>query len=131
MKKTFSIIVLCLIMVSSIFALSGCGGKNYDGIVLSNVKYELTAMTGQQDRYKMTFSCKVKNSTNEDLQFNINYSARYGGVLGSITTKTELILLPAKQTRELTYVREGVGDQIYTKKITIDTVKSYEIINHT
>lgn len=130
MKKQYTSLTLILCIFSFSLLLGGCFsvGENIDGIQLSNISYDHKIAgqdTGGNSFYSLTFSCKVKNTTDDDLQFEIVYSARYSGILGSPTSHSEIIVLQSDETKTLTYTHERCGDQVYSKSIEIYQVTKY------
>lgn len=127
MKKVIAIVSILFLIVISPLALIGCVGETVDGIKVTNKKYEKTVnkepSTNDYTYYDLTFSCTVKNTTKEDLQFTVQYSARYSGIFGNEEREFQLIELKAGEKKKLEYTRKKTGDQIYMKSITITNVE--------
>lgn len=127
MKRIIAIVSVLFLIALSPFAFVGCAGETVDGIKITRKKYDKTVSydnyTTDATYYDLTFSCTVKNTTKEDLQFKIMFSARYSGVFGKEETETQLIELKAGEKKKLEYTRKKTGDQIYLKSIRVVAVE--------
>lgn len=125
MKRNTFISILCILMLS-MFIFTGCFNETeVDGVALSRVKYQTTETTGtvNSKRYTTKFSCRVRNTTKDVLEFEVVYSAKYGGVFGNTTSESQTIVLQPKEKKDITFSHESGSDQVYAKNISISSVR--------
>lgn len=111
----------------SMFIFTGCFNETeVDGVALSRIKYstsEKIPSSEDNKRFVTKFSCRVRNTTKDVLEFEVTYSAKYGGVFGNTTRESKTVVLQPKEKKDLTFSHESGSDQVYSKNISINSVR--------